>query len=157
MEALQLLVIESTSNDVEALLNVLRNDALSAVSIAAATGAGFIRVNVLTGEMHTDQGPIVGRAADVARLRASLAPGVLVLADVFVKHAVPPAGLTVENAARDTWERGGSHGLVVTGVSTGAATPLERVAAVRAAVPDATNLRKQVRSPFDGPSDELRK
>ena len=118
-------------------VNVLRNDALSAVSIAAATGAHFVRVNVLTGEMHTDQGPIVGRAAQVARLRSSLAPGVLVLADVFVKHAVPPAGLTVENAARDTWERGGSHGLVVTGVSTGAATPLDRVEAVRSAVPDA--------------------
>ena len=46
-------------------VNVLRNDALGALAIAAATGASFIRVNVLSGLMHTDQGPIVGRAAEV--------------------------------------------------------------------------------------------
>ena len=37
-------------------VNVLRNDARSALAIAAATGASFIRVNVLSGIMTTDQG-----------------------------------------------------------------------------------------------------
>jgi uncharacterized protein len=118
-------------------VNVLRNDGPSALAVAAAVGAGFIRVNVLTGVMHTDQGTITGRAAEIARLRATLAPDVLVLADVFVKHAVPPAGLTVEQAAADTWERGGADALVVSGSGTGRPVDLDRLAAVRATVPDA--------------------
>lgn len=100
-------------------VNVLRNDAAAALAIAAATGAAFIRVNVLTGMMITDQGPIVGRAADVQRLRASLAAEVAVLADVFVKHAVPPPGLDIRQAAVDTVGRGLADGLVVTGPATG--------------------------------------
>jgi len=44
-------------------VNVLRNDVLAALGIAAVTGAAFVRVNVLTGVMYTDQGPIVGKAA----------------------------------------------------------------------------------------------
>src|SRR5947209_764457 len=45
-------------------VNVLRNDAASAIAIAAATGAAFIRVNVHTGAMLADQGIIEGRAAE---------------------------------------------------------------------------------------------
>src|SRR5688500_10743558 len=55
-------------------VNVLRNDAHSALAIASATGAAFIRVNVHTGAMVTDQGIIEGTAAETLRLRASLAP-----------------------------------------------------------------------------------
>ncbi|MFN3335921.1 MAG: BtpA/SgcQ family protein, partial [Thermomicrobium sp.] len=43
-------------------VNVLRNDALAALGIAAATGARFIRVNVHVGAMLTDQGIIEGKA-----------------------------------------------------------------------------------------------
>jgi membrane complex biogenesis BtpA family protein len=118
-------------------VNILRNDGLAAVAVAAAVGAGFIRVNVLSGTMNTDQGPIVGRAAEVARARTALAPHLLVLADVFVKHAVPPAGLTIEQAAVDTWERGGAHALVVSGAGTGAPTDPEHARRIRRVVPDA--------------------
>lgn len=100
-------------------VNVLRNDAAAAIAVAAATGAAFVRVNVLSGIMTTDQGPIVGRAAEVLRLRRALAPDVLVLADVLVKHAVPPAGITVERAAEETAERALADALVVTGATTG--------------------------------------
>lgn len=118
-------------------VNVLRNDALAALAVAAATGAAFIRVNVLAGSMHTDQGPIVGRAAEVARLRASLGAPVEILADVFVKHASPPPGLTLEQAAADTWERAGAGGLIVTGAATGQATSLDDLHRVKAAAPGA--------------------
>ncbi|MCB2222896.1 MAG: BtpA/SgcQ family protein [Actinobacteria bacterium] len=121
-------------------VNVLRNDALAAVSIAAAVGASFVRVNVLTGSMTTDQGPVVGKAAEVARLRAALGAPVAVAADVMVKHAVPPPGLTLEAAARDTWERGGADALVVSGGSTGDPVAPGDLAAVRAAVPGAQIL-----------------
>jgi hypothetical protein len=100
----------------------------------------MIRVNVLTGQMNTDQGPIVGRAAEVARQRQALCPGVAILADVFVKHATPPFGLTIERAGLDTWERGGADALIVSGTGTGAAPDLEEAARLRKAVPDAAIL-----------------
>lgn len=118
-------------------INVLRNDAAAALAIAAATGAAFIRVNVHTGGMHTDQGWVRGRAHETLRLREALAPDVAILADIMVKHATPPAGLTLEAAARDAWERGLADALIVSGDATGQATDLEQVDRVRAAVTDA--------------------
>lgn len=118
-------------------VNVLRNDAVAALSIAAVTGSSFIRVNVLTGVMFTDQGIISGRAHEVVRLKAALAPRVLILADVHVKHAVPPVGLTLEQAASDTWHRGGADALVVSGESTGRPVDVEALRRVRLACPDA--------------------
>ena len=105
-------------------VNVLRNDGLGALSVAAATPATFIRVNVLSGTMYTDQGPIVGNAAEIARMRAAVCPDVSVLADVFVKHATPPAGLSLLDATRDLVERGGADAVIVSGVGTGSATDL---------------------------------
>ena len=121
-------------------LNVLRNDALAALAIAAATGASMIRVNVLTGHMNTDQGPIVGKAAEVARERRALCPDVAILADVFVKHASPPAATTIEQAGMDTWERGGADALIVSGTGTGQAPDLDEAARLRKAVPQAKIL-----------------
>lgn len=116
-------------------VNVLRNDAAAALAVAAATGAGFIRVNVHTGGMHTDQGWIEGRAADTIRLRSALAPGVAILADVLVKHAVPPSGVTLEGAARDAVDRGGADAVIVSGTATGSAASLDDVGVAAAAVP----------------------
>ncbi|MCJ7724893.1 MAG: BtpA/SgcQ family protein [Acidimicrobiia bacterium] len=121
-------------------INVLRNDGLAAVSIAAAVGAAFIRVNVLTGAMTTDQGPIIGKAAEIARLRTALGADIAIAADVMVKHAVPPPGLTLASAARDTWERGGANALVLSGGSTGDPVSPGDLEALRAAVPDAPIL-----------------
>ncbi len=56
-------------------INVLRSDGASAMAIAAATEAEFIRVNVLSGAMVTDQGIIEGCAAEVMRLRAQICAG----------------------------------------------------------------------------------
>jgi uncharacterized protein len=118
-------------------INVLRNDGLAALAVAAAVDAALIRINVLSGTMYTDQGPIVGRAAEVARSRSQIAPGVAVLADVFVKHASPPPGLTIGQSAVDTWERGGADALVVSGTGTGQAIDLDDARTVRKAVPEA--------------------
>jgi membrane complex biogenesis BtpA family protein len=121
-------------------VNVLRNDALAAVSIGVAVEASFIRVNVLSGTMITDQGPVTGRAAEVARLRSALGAGLEVYADVMVKHAVPPPGLSLAEAARDLWARGGADGLVVSGSSTGASADPSDLAVVREAAPGAPLL-----------------
>jgi membrane complex biogenesis BtpA family protein len=118
-------------------VNVLRNDAFAALAVAAATGAAFIRVNVLAGSMFTDQGPIVGKAAEIARLRSSLGADVEVAADVMVKHAVPPPGWSLEQAARDTWERAGADALIVSGSGTGAPVSEADLSTVKAAAPGA--------------------
>jgi membrane complex biogenesis BtpA family protein len=108
-------------------VNVLRNDARAALAVAAASGAAMIRVNVLSGTMYTDQGPIVGRAAEVARMRADLCPDVAVFADVMVKHATPPPGLSLEQATADLAERGGADAVVVSGTGTGHPASFEDV------------------------------
>jgi membrane complex biogenesis BtpA family protein len=101
-------------------VNVLRNDGRGALAIAAATGAAFIRVNVLSGVMTTDQGVITGRAAEIMRLRRQLGLDTEVYADVMVKHAVPPPGLTIEQATADTVRRGLADAVIVSGAATGA-------------------------------------
>lgn len=121
-------------------VNVLRNDARAALGIATACGARFIRVNVHTGTMWTDQGRIEGRAADTLRTRAALDAHVAILADVHVKHGTPPPGESLESAAADAWHRGLADALVVSGSATGEATSLEDVRRVRAVVPEAVIL-----------------
>lgn len=121
-------------------INVLRNDARAALAVALAGGADFIRVNVHTGVMWTDQGTVEGRAADTLRVRAALQAPVAILADVLVKHATPPPGLDAEEAARDAWHRGLADALVVSGSATGEPADPARVQAVREAVPEATVL-----------------
>ncbi|HJS71200.1 MAG TPA: BtpA/SgcQ family protein [Acidimicrobiia bacterium] len=121
-------------------VNVLRNDALAALGIAAATGARFIRVNILTGVMYTDQGPIVGRAAEISRARASLAPEVEVWADVLVKHATPPPGLDVRQATLDTLERGLADAVIVSGAGTGEEPDVAEARMVREATPPGTRV-----------------
>ncbi len=121
-------------------VNVLRNDALSALGIAAVTGAAFIRVNVLTGVMYTDQGPIVGRADELARRRAALAPEVEIWADVLVKHATPPPGLDIRQAAEDTVSRGLADAVIVSGAGTGLEPDLEEAGLARSVIPKDTRL-----------------
>ncbi len=119
-------------------VNVLRNDARSALAIAAATGAAFIRVNVHIGAMVTDQGIIEGRARDTLIDRRRLgADGVEIVADVMVKHAVPLGSPSLASLARDTWHRGRADVLVVSGSGTGQKTDPEALREGRAAVPDA--------------------
>jgi len=116
-------------------VNVLRNDALSAVAIAAAVGARFIRVNVHTGAAVTDQGLVQGEArATLAAIRDT-APGLAVFADVAVKHAVSLGAVPVGQAARDAVERGRADALIVTGVATGAKASLDDARSVAEAVP----------------------
>jgi membrane complex biogenesis BtpA family protein len=117
-------------------VNVLRSDSISAMAIASTTGASFIRVNVHTGAMVTDQGIVEGRAHRTLRYRRELGADVKVLADVLVKHASPLGGLSVERAARDATYRGLADAIIVTGVGTGEPAELEDVIGASEAVPE---------------------
>lgn len=118
-------------------VNVLRNDSMAALAVAATAGAAFIRVNVLTGAMVTDQGLIQGRAHELMRRRQELQAPVAVFADVLVKHAHPLAALPIAQAAEEAVGRGLADALIVSGAGTGKATDLADVQAVRAATPEA--------------------
>jgi uncharacterized protein len=100
-------------------INVLRNDARSAMAIATCTQAQFIRVNVLTGVMATDQGLIEGKAHELLRYRRELGSEVAILADVLVKHAVPLGVPNLATTVQDTIERGLADGVILSGWATG--------------------------------------
>ena len=121
--------------DVPVGVNVLRNDAVAAISVAAAAGAAFVRVNVHVGTAATDQGILEGRAHETLRLRERIDASVAILADVYVKHATPLDDASVAERARETVERGMADGLIVSGSGTGEGTDptdVERVAAATA-------------------------
>lgn len=100
-------------------VNVLRNDGRSALAIATCSGAQFIRVNVLTGVMATDQGLIEGCAYDLLRYRQQLGCDVKIFADVLVKHARPLGSPNLTTAVQDTLQRGLADGVILSGWATG--------------------------------------
>lgn len=126
-------------------INVLRNDAHSALALASACGAQFIRVNIHTGSAVTDQGVISGRAYETLRIMESLWAKTperrpLLLADVAVKHATPLGTQVLDQIAEDTFHRGGADALLVTGEGTGKQSSFDDVQRIRKAVPDAPVL-----------------
>lgn len=106
-------------------VNVLRNDAKSAMAIASCTDIAFIRVNVLTGVMATDQGIIEGEAYHLLRYRRELGYDVKILADVLVKHARPLGSPNLTTAVQETIERGLADGIILSGWATGSPPSLE--------------------------------
>ncbi|MBE9156922.1 BtpA/SgcQ family protein [Nodosilinea sp. LEGE 06152] len=117
-------------------INVLRNDAHSALAIATCTGAAFIRVNVLTGVMATDQGLIEGCAHDLLRYRKELGSSVKILADVLVKHARPLGSPNLTTAVQETIHRGLADGIILSGWATGSPPSLEDLELAKAAAGD---------------------
>lgn len=106
-------------------INVLRNDAKSAMAIASTCGCQFIRVNVLTGVMATDQGLIEGNAWELLRYRRELGSDVAIFADVLVKHARPLGIPNLTVAVQDTIERGLADAVILSGWATGSPPSLE--------------------------------
>jgi hypothetical protein len=114
-------------------INVLRNDAKSAMAIASCVNAEFIRVNVLMGVMATDLGLIEGKAYELLRYRRELDVDVAILADVLVKHARPLSTPNLTTAVQDTIERGLADGVILSGWATGSPPNLEDLELARAA------------------------
>lgn len=132
------LVVERIRNLVTVPLgvNVLRNDALSAMAIASCTNSDFIRVNVLSGVMATDQGTIEGCAHELLRYRRELGSNVKIMADVMVKHAHPISTPNLSVAVKDTVERGLADAVVLSGWATGNPPNIEDLELARIAAPN---------------------
>ncbi len=117
-------------------VNVLRNDPVAALGVALAGGGTFIRSNIHTGSMLTDQGLLEGRAAETLRERARLGIGhVAVFADVLVKHGSPVGERDPRSAARDAVVRGLADAVLVTGPTTGSRADFREVAVIRDTLP----------------------
>jgi hypothetical protein len=119
-------------------INVLRNDAESALSIAHVAGADFVRVNVHVGAVVADQGVIEGRARETLLLRKSLGATVLLFADVRVKHARPLGAVEGDDVvaeARDARRRALADALILSGPATGAPADPGELRRVKAALP----------------------
>ncbi len=114
-------------------INVLRNDSLSAMAIASCTGAAFIRVNVLSGVMATDQGLIEGCAHELLRYRRELGSDVKIIADVLVKHAQPLSSSDITTAVHETIDRGLADAIIISGLTTGNPPSLEDLKLARLA------------------------
>ena len=128
----------ASETDLPIGVNVLRNDARSALAVASATSSSFIRVNVHVGTMATDQGVIDGEAADTLRYRRALgAEDVAIFADLLVKHASPIVEVDPVEASRELRERGLADAVLITGRATGA--------------PADTAFLSRVRSGLDAP------
>ena len=113
-------------------INVLRNDGRSALAIAVACGAAFIRVNILCGARVADQGLLQGIAHDLLRDRVYLqAQGIPIWADVDVKHSAALAARSLRDEVRDLIERGMADAVIVSGTATGSPIDLETLRTVR--------------------------
>ncbi len=138
--ALALSRVSQAAPGVKLGVNVLRNDARSALGLAAACGASFVRINVHTGAAVGDQGLLVGTAARTLRARARLCPEVALFCDVHVKHATPLGAESLAQAAADSLRRGLADALIVTGRVTGAPPTATEVCEVREAAGEAPVL-----------------
>jgi membrane complex biogenesis BtpA family protein len=106
-------------------INVLRNDAESALAIAAAVSAEFIRVNVHVAARITDQGLLEGTAHRTLRYRRLLGSDTKIFADVDVKHSAPVAVRDLKVEVEELVGRGCADAVIVTGSATGLETSLE--------------------------------
>jgi membrane complex biogenesis BtpA family protein len=118
-------------------INVLRNDARSALAIASVTDCEFIRVNVLSGVAAADQGILEGNAAFLLRERERLGARPLIFADAQVKHARTLSNDDVGGAIHDLASRSMADAAVVTGAATGKAAELSHVEQASRAARDA--------------------
>lgn len=115
-------------------INVLRNDGRAALAIAMASGAQFIRVNVLCGARVADQGLLTGKAHELLRDRVAWgASPIRILADVDVKHSAPLARRSLAIETHELVTRGGADAVIISGMATGCEVDPERLTEARTA------------------------
>ncbi len=122
-------------------INVLRNDALAALSISYVVGGKFVRVNVLSGAVITDQGIIESEAYNVLRFRKYIgADNIRIFADVQVKHAIQLREISPELEAYELLNRSLADALIVTGESTGMEADINKIRKIKEKIPQSKVL-----------------
>jgi membrane complex biogenesis BtpA family protein len=119
-------------------VNILRNSWKASLGIAAAVGAQFIRLNILTDAAVTDQGIINSEAHLVARYKRHIgADHILTLADLLTKHAEPIVDRPVPVIAADMLKRGGADAIILAGDDSSMPPSKDRLQQIKQAIPDA--------------------
>jgi membrane complex biogenesis BtpA family protein len=116
-------------------VNVLANAPIPAIAIAAAGGAGFIRVNEWANAYVANEGFIEGRAGEALRFRARLRQdGIRIFADSHVKHGAHAivADRSITELTRDL-AFFDADGVIATGQRTGDAANPDEIRTIRAA------------------------
>jgi len=116
-------------------INVLANGALTALAIAKAAGAGFIRVNQWANAYVANEGIVEGPAARAMRYRSWLrAREVRIFADAHVKHGAHAitADRSIAELTRDV-EFFDADVVIATGQRTGDAATPEEIREIKAA------------------------
>ncbi|WFR98909.1 BtpA/SgcQ family protein [Rhizobium tumorigenes] len=116
-------------------INVLANASIPALSIASASGAGFVRVNQWANAYVANEGFIEGEAARAMRFRAKLrANGIRIFADAHVKHGAHAivADRPVEEQVKDLVFFD-ADAIIATGQRTGHAADLGYIRMIKEA------------------------
>ena len=114
-------------------INVLRNDAESAIAIAFAADAQFIRINIHAGARVTDQGLIEGTAHETLRYRKLLGSGVKIFSDAEVKHSSALDSRDLKDEVAELVGRACADAIIVTGRATGKQTAIADLKAAKEA------------------------
>lgn len=115
-------------------INVLFNDWQAEMAIAEATGAAFIRVEVLVDPSWSDLGFLPACAPELTRLRAALRSKVKIFADIQGKYTYPCQPRPLADSAYDAQIRGLADALIVTGTGTGKSASIDDIRQVKEAV-----------------------
>jgi membrane complex biogenesis BtpA family protein len=96
-------------------VNVLKNDAVSALAVAAAIEAEFVRIKVYVGAMLGAEGVLEPAAATALRARQRLGTTTEIWADLFDRTSVPLVVQPLEQMVEWATKFGGASVLIVTG------------------------------------------
>jgi len=114
-------------------VNVQFNAWEQEMALAYACGASFIRAEVFVDTVVMAQGIVHPCCVELTRMRKRLGADVQIWAGVQTKYTQNLVPQPLTQSAKDAVSAG-ADALIVTGAATGAATPLESVAAVKEVV-----------------------
>jgi membrane complex biogenesis BtpA family protein len=115
-------------------VNIVKNDGPGAVAVAAAVGAEFVRVKILTGGVLSAEGVVQGCAWETMALRDRLGADVLVWADVYEPTSRALLRDDLVAAAVDAVDFGLADGLIITHPTAEAS--VEAIRRLRSRAPD---------------------
>lgn len=117
-------------------VNILRNAVCASLAVAAAADADFIRANVWSGTVLTDQGLVTGQAPRVTRRRTAWkAEKVRIMADIRVKYAHPLVTLSLEEELETLIHRARTDAVIITGPRSGVLPDIQTLKEVRDLTP----------------------
>jgi uncharacterized protein len=115
-------------------VNVQFNAWQAEIAIAYAAQADFVRVEVFVDRVISAQGVVEPCSAQITRYRRALGAGSVQLwADIQTKYTTNITPQSIAASAKDA-QAAGADALIVTGASTGSATPLDDVRAAKGVV-----------------------